>query len=67
MSYVLGVKIIITEMSIASLLNMEKTWGRRIYNINPREKYMYQEIALAIFKQNAKGNSLKNKELHQNL
>ena len=37
-SHVLGVKIVITEKSIASLLNMEKTGGRRIYNINPRAK-----------------------------
>jgi hypothetical protein len=39
-SQVLGVKIVITEKKIASLLNMEKTGGRRIYNINPREKYL---------------------------
>lgn len=46
---------------------MEKTEGRRIYNINPREKYMSQEIVPTIFKQNTEGNSSKNKELHQNL
>lgn len=39
-SYVLGIKIVITEKSIAKLLNMEKDGGRRIYNINPRAKYM---------------------------
>lgn len=39
-SYVLGVKIIITEKSIATLLNMEKTGGRRFYNINPKARYM---------------------------
>ncbi|KAI5387002.1 hypothetical protein KIW84_073231 [Lathyrus oleraceus] len=37
-SYVLGVKIVITEKSIASLLNMEKTGERRIYDINPRSR-----------------------------
>lgn len=67
MSYVLGVKIVIIEKSIATLLNMEKTGGRQIYNINPREKYMSQEITPTIFKHNAEGNSSKNKELHQNL
>lgn len=66
-SHVLRIKIVITEKSIASLLNMEKTWGRRIYNINPRAEYMSQEISLTIFQQNAKENSSKNKELHQNL
>lgn len=39
-SYVLGVKTVITEKSIAKLLNMETLGGRRIYNINPRVKYM---------------------------
>jgi hypothetical protein len=39
-SYVLGVKMVITEKSIAALLGMEKDGGRRIYNINPREKYV---------------------------
>lgn len=39
-SYVLGVNMVITEKSIAKLLNMEKTGGRRIYNINPRARYM---------------------------
>lgn len=63
-SHVLGVKIVITEKSIASFLNMEKTGGRRIYNINPRVKYMSQEISPTIFQQNAEGNSSKNKELH---
>lgn len=67
MAYVMGVKIIINEKSNASLLNMDKTRGRKIYNINPREKYMSQEMAPTIFQQNAEGNSSKNKELHQNL
>ncbi|KAI5443690.1 hypothetical protein KIW84_012372 [Lathyrus oleraceus] len=66
-SYVLGVKIVITEKSIASLLNMEKTEGRHIYNINPREKYLSQEINPTIFQQSAEGKHSKNKELHQNL
>ncbi|KAI5384544.1 hypothetical protein KIW84_071520 [Lathyrus oleraceus] len=48
-SYVLGVKIVITKKSITSLLNMEKTGGRRIYNINPRAKYLSQEINPTIF------------------
>ncbi|XP_050916533.1 uncharacterized protein LOC127131663 [Lathyrus oleraceus] len=52
-SYVLGVKMVITEKSIASLLNMEKTGGRRIYSINPREKYLSQDIGPTIFQQNA--------------
>lgn len=39
-SHVLGVKIVIIEKSIASLLNMEKIGGRKIYNINPRAKYL---------------------------
>lgn len=51
-SYVLGVKIVITENSIVKLLNMETVGGRRIYNINPREKYMSQEIFPSIFSQN---------------
>ncbi|KAI5423775.1 hypothetical protein KIW84_030128 [Lathyrus oleraceus] len=66
-SYVLGVKMVITEKSIAALLNMEKDGGRRIYNINPRAKYISQEINPTIFKQNAEGNPSKNKELLQNL
>lgn len=67
MSHVQKVKIVIIEKSIASLLNMDKTWGRRIDNINPRAKYLSWEIAPTIFQQNAEGNSSKNKELHQNL
>lgn len=66
-SYVMGVKMVITEKSIAKLLNMEKTRGRRIYNINPRERYMSQKIVSSIFKQSSEGRSSKNKELHQNL
>ncbi|KAI5418243.1 hypothetical protein KIW84_042751 [Lathyrus oleraceus] len=66
-SYVLGVKIVITEKSIASLLNMEKTGGRRIYDINPRSRYIAQVINPTIFKLNTEGNPSKNKELHQNL
>jgi hypothetical protein len=65
--YVLGVKIVITEKSIAALLNMEKAGGRRIYNINPRAKYIAHEINPTIFKLNTEGNPSKNKELHQNL
>ncbi|KAI5430649.1 hypothetical protein KIW84_035021 [Lathyrus oleraceus] len=49
-SYVLGVKIVITEKSIASLLNMEKDGGIRIYNINPRSKRIASEINPTIFK-----------------
>ncbi|XP_050919294.1 eukaryotic translation initiation factor 4 gamma-like [Lathyrus oleraceus] len=60
-SHVLRVKMVITEKSIANLLNMEKTGGRRIYNINPRAKYMSQEIIPTIFKQNIERNSSKNK------
>lgn len=59
--------MVITEKLIAKLLNMEKTGGKIIYNINPREKYTSQEIVPTIFKQNSKGRSSKNKELHQNL
>ncbi|XP_050885576.1 uncharacterized protein LOC127091084 [Lathyrus oleraceus] len=66
-SYVLGVKMVIIEKSIAKLLNMEKTGGKRIYNINPRAKYISQEIVPTIFKQNPEGKTSKNKELHQNL
>ncbi|KAI5429355.1 hypothetical protein KIW84_034094 [Lathyrus oleraceus] len=66
-SYVLGVKIVITEKSIASLLNMERDGGKRIYNINPRSKRITEEINPTIFKLNAEGNPSKNKELHQNL
>lgn len=51
--YVLGVKIIITEKSIATLLNMENARGRRTYNINPRAKYMAKDIIPTIFKHNA--------------
>lgn len=42
MSYTLGIKTVIIEKSIAKLMNMEKDGGRRIYNINPRVKYMSQ-------------------------
>ena len=66
-SYVLGVKTVITEKSIAKLLDMEIVVGRRIYNINPREKYMSQEVIPTIFTQNLEGRTPKNKELHQNL
>ncbi|KAI5384283.1 hypothetical protein KIW84_071335 [Lathyrus oleraceus] len=59
--------IVITEKSIASLLNMEKDGGRRIYNINPRSRRIAQEINPTIFKLNTEGNPSKNKELHQNL
>lgn len=48
-SHVLGVKVVITEKSIATLLNMEKNEFRRIYNINPRAKYRSQEIIPTIF------------------
>lgn len=66
-SYVLRVKMVITEKSIAKLLDMKRTGGRMIYNINPREKYISQEIVLTIFKENPEGKTSKNKELHQNL
>ncbi|XP_050897140.1 leucine-rich repeat extensin-like protein 2 [Lathyrus oleraceus] len=66
-SYVLGDKMVITEKSIAALLGMEKDGGRRIYNINPRAKYLSHEINPTIFKQNAEGNHSKNEEQHQNL
>lgn len=67
-SHILGIKIVITEKSIASLLNMEKGLGIRIYNINPRAKYMSQEIIPTIFSQNPEGRtSSKNQELHKNL
>lgn len=66
-SYVLGIKIVITEKFIAKLLNMEIDGGRIIYNINPREKYMSQEVIPTIFSQNPKGKSSKNKELYQHL
>ena len=59
--------MVITEKSIAKLLDMEKERGRRIYNINPRAKYMSQEIIPTIFNQNLEGKTSKNKELHQNL
>lgn len=64
MSYVLGIKTVITSKSIAKLLDMENVGGIRIYNINLREKYMYQEIIPTIFSQNPEGKSSKNKELH---
>lgn len=38
MSYVMGIKAVISKKSIAALLNMEKVEGRRIYSINPRAK-----------------------------
>lgn len=58
----------ITEKSIVVLLNMEKTEGRRIYNINPRANYMSQEIIPTIFSQKPEGRtSSKNQELHKNL
>lgn len=66
-SYVMGVKMVITEKSIAKLLDMETVRGIRIYNTNPREKYMSQEIIPIIFNQNPKGKTSKNKELHQNM
>ncbi|KAI5402748.1 hypothetical protein KIW84_050378 [Lathyrus oleraceus] len=66
-SFVLGVKIVITEASIASLLNMEKAGGKRIYNIPPRSKRITEVINPTIFKANVEGNPSKNKELHQNL
>ncbi|KAI5444842.1 hypothetical protein KIW84_013212 [Lathyrus oleraceus] len=66
-SFVLGVKIVITEASIASLLNMETTGGKRIYNIPPRSKRITEVINPTIFKPNVEGNPSKNKELHQNL
>ncbi|KAI5445291.1 hypothetical protein KIW84_013501 [Lathyrus oleraceus] len=66
-SYVLGVKIVITEGSIASLLNMERSGGKRIYNIPPRSKRITDVINPTIFKPNVEGNPSRNKELHQNL
>ncbi|KAI5396791.1 hypothetical protein KIW84_062858 [Lathyrus oleraceus] len=66
-SFVLGVKIVITEGSIASLLNMERSGGKRIYNIPPRSKRITDVINPTIFKPNVEGNPSKNKELHQNL
>ncbi|KAI5435958.1 hypothetical protein KIW84_022401 [Lathyrus oleraceus] len=66
-SFVLGVKIVITEGSIASLLNMESSGGKRIYNIPPRSKRITEVINPTIFKPNVEGNPSKNKELHQNL
>ncbi|XP_050909025.1 eukaryotic translation initiation factor 4 gamma-like [Lathyrus oleraceus] len=59
--------MVITEKSIEKLLDMEKGGGRRIYNVNPRARYMSQEIVPTIFKQNSEGKSSKNVELHQNL
>lgn len=32
----------ITEKSISKIMDMEIVGGRRIYNINPRAKYMSQ-------------------------
>lgn len=66
-SYIMGIKTVITEKSITKLLNMEKARGRRIYNINPKAKYISQEVIPPIFSQNPEGKSSKNKELHQNL
>lgn len=59
-SYALGVKMVITEKSIVKLLYMETVGGRRIYNINPMEKYMSQETIPTIFNQNLEGKTLKN-------
>ena len=64
MSYVLGVKIVITEKSIVKVLNMETVGEIRICNINPREKYMSQEITPITFNQNPEGKTSMNKELH---
>lgn len=66
-SHVLGIKMVITEKSIDTLLNMEKVGGRRIYNINPRANYMSQEVISTIFSQNPEGRISKNQELHKNL
>lgn len=56
--------MVIIEKSIVKLLDVEKTGGRRIYNINPREKYISQEIVPTIFKQKTEEETSKNKELH---
>lgn len=45
---------------------MEKVGGRRIYNINPRAKYMFEEVIPTIFSQNLKVITSKNNELHKN-
>lgn len=67
-SLVLGITIVVTEKFIAALLNMEKAGGRRIYNINPRAKYMSQDIIPTIFSHNPEGRAFsKNQELHKNL
>lgn len=67
-SHNLGIKMVITEKSIVTLLNMEKDLGRRIYNINYRAKYMSQEIIPTIFSQNPEERtSSKNQELHKDL
>lgn len=60
-SYVIGIKTVIIEKSITVLLNMEKDGGRRIYNINPRAKYMSQEVIPTIFSLNPEGKTSKNK------
>lgn len=65
-SYVLGVKMVITEKSIAKLMNMETVGCRRIYNINHMEKYMSHEIIPSIFAQNP-DKKTSNKEIHQHL
>ncbi|XP_050890369.1 uncharacterized protein LOC127095769 [Lathyrus oleraceus] len=57
--------MVTTEKSIATLSDMEKSGGRRIYNINPRKNYMSQEVIPTIFSQNPKGKTSKNKELYQ--
>jgi hypothetical protein len=59
--------MVIIEKSIAALLGMEKAGGRRIYNINPRAKYLFHEINPTIFQKNVEGKHSKNKEHHQNL
>lgn len=48
-------------------MDMETVGGRRIYNINPMEKYMSQEIIPTTFNQNPEEKTSKNKKLHQNL
>lgn len=65
-SYVLGIKTVITEKSIAKLLDMENDGEKRIYNINPMAKYMSEEVVPTIFSHNLEGRTSKNKELHQN-
>lgn len=63
MSYVLGIKIVITKKSIV----MEKAGEKRIYNINPKEKYMSQDVVPTILSQNPEGITSKNKELNQKM